>query len=134
MSADHETLINRYVSAYNAHAWEQLGELLRADYVHHNNGARLDVDQFIRGAEWIRSGLPDFTVEVLDTVSEGDRIAVRFVGRGTHLGSFFGEPVTSRTVTLYGTTVFRIADGRIAEDWEQMDEADLRRQVAAAAT
>ncbi len=31
---------------------------------------------------------------------------------------------------LHGITIYRLADGRIAEDWEAMDEADLARQIA----
>jgi predicted ester cyclase len=45
----------------------------------------------------------------------------------------FGEPPSSRAVAWLGTTVFTIVDGRIVEDWEVMDEGDLRRQIAAPA-
>jgi predicted ester cyclase len=36
-------------------------------------------------------------------------------------------------VAWLGTTIFRIADDRIVEDWEVMDEGDLRRQIGAPA-
>lgn len=32
---------------------------------------------------------------------------------------------------MYGITQFRIADGRIAEDWEALDYADLMKQTGA---
>jgi len=101
------------------------------EYVHRNNDAALTLGQFKQGAVWIRKALPDFVLEVADLIGEGDRVAARWIGRGTHVASMFGEPVTGETVTIYGTTIYRFEGGRIAEDWEAMDEADLRRQVGA---
>jgi predicted ester cyclase len=66
-------------------------------------------------------------------VAERDRVAARGVGRGTHLGSMFGEPPTSRPVAMHIIVIYRLQDGRVAEDWEAMDEHDLRRQVGAVA-
>jgi len=71
--------------------------------------------------------------KVLHLLAEADRVAVRFVGRGTHAASMFGEAPSSRDVAWLGTTIFRIADDRIVEDWEVMDEGDLRRQIGAPA-
>jgi steroid delta-isomerase-like uncharacterized protein len=124
-------LVRQFVEIYNERTWERLGDVLAPDYVHHSNADALTADQFVRGAEWIMRGIPDFRIEVLDVVADGDRAAVRFVGTGTHAGSMFGESASSRPLALYGITLFRSHDGRIAEDWEVMDEGDLRRQVGA---
>ena len=85
MSEVNEALIRRFLEVYNDRAWDRLGEVLAADYVHHSNADSLTAAQFIRSA----------------------------------------------TVALSGITIFRIADGWIAEDWEVMDEGDLRRQISA---
>jgi steroid delta-isomerase-like uncharacterized protein len=131
MSHEVEALVRRFLELYNERAWDRLGDVLAPEYVHHSNAEALTADQFVRGAEWIIRGIPDFRVEVLDLVAEGDRAAVRFVGKGTHAASMFGEEPTSRQIAFYGITLFRADDGRIAEDWEVMDEGDLRRQVGA---
>jgi C-1 hydroxylase len=128
-----KALLRRYIELYNERAWDELKELLTADYVHHSNADELTADQFVRGSEWIIARIPDFRVEILDLVAEDDRVAVRFVGKGTHAASMFGEPPSSRAVAWLGTTVFTIVDGRIVEDWEVMDEGDLRRQIGAPA-
>jgi steroid delta-isomerase-like uncharacterized protein len=128
-----EALLRRYIELYNDRAWDRLAELLTDDYVHHSNADELTAAQFVRGAEWIIAGIPDFRVEILDLIAQDDRVAVRFVGKGTQAASMFGEAPSSRTVAWLGTTIFRIADGRIVEDWEVMDEGDLRRQVGAPA-
>jgi len=128
-----KALLRRYLDAYNRGAMEELEAIVDPGYVHHSNGDALSLEQFKRGAAWIRAGLPDWRVEVADLFAEGDLAAVRFIGRGSHSASMFGEPPTGKTIVLYGTTVYRFAEGRIAEDWEVMDEMDLRRQVGATA-
>lgn len=133
MSEGNKAVLRRYVERYNDRDWDGLRASLAADYVHHSNADPLTADQFVRGAEWIIARIPDFRVEILDLIADGDRVAVRFVGRGTHEASMFGEEPTSRPVAWLGTTVFRLADGLIAEDWEVMDEGDLRRQIGASA-
>ena len=133
MSEANEAVLRRYIERYNDRDWEGLGALLTPDYVHHSNADPLTAAEFRGGAEWIIGRIPDFRVEVLDLVAKDDRVAVRFVGRGTHEASMFGETPSSNAVAWYGMTLFRLVDGRIAEDWEVMDEGDLRRQIGAAA-
>jgi len=128
-----KALLGRYVELYNDRAWDRLRELLADDYVHHSNADELTAAQFVRGAEWIIAGIPDFRVEFVDLVAEGDRAVARWIGTGTHAASMFGEAPTSSRVALCGFTLFRFADGRIVEDWEVMDEGDLRRQIGAPA-
>src|SRR3954452_24839135 len=128
---DDERLIRTYLDRYNERAWDRLTELLDPGYVHHSNDDDLDAQQFVDGAEWFWARLPDLRLEVLDLIAARDRVAVRYRLTGTHDTSFFGETPTGRTLGLPGITIFRIADGRIAEDWEAMDEADLRRKVGA---
>ena len=132
MSGSNTEVLEHFLAAYNRGDWDRLGEFVRPDYVHHNNEQVLDLAQFKRGAAWIRAGVPDFRIEVEDMVREGDRIAVRFVGRGTHLGSLASETPTSNPVVLHGMTIYRLCDGLIAEDWEAMDEQQLHKQVGLA--
>lgn len=129
----HRELVRRYLDAYNRGALAELDRYMAEGYVHHNNAASLPLDGFKAGARWLRQAMPDFRIEVADFVGEGDRLAVRWLGHGTHVTSMFGEAPTDRPLVLYGTTIFRFDDGQIAEDWEAMDEADLRRQVGALA-
>ncbi len=132
MSEANKVLGKQFIEVYNQGAWDLLDNLVSADYIHNNNGKKLTLAQFKRGASWFRAGMPDFNIEVLDLLAEGDKVAIRWLGSGTHHGSFYGEPPTSKNVVLYGTTIFRVQDGRIAEDWEAMDERDFMVQIGAA--
>lgn len=134
MSEANKALLRQYIGFYNSRSWDQLKALLTEDYVHHANSDELTPEQFVRGSEWIIAGIPDFTVEVLDMVAEGDRVAVRYLGTGTHEASMLGEAPTSKRIALHGITLFRFLDGRIAEDWEAIDYDDLNKQIGATAS
>lgn len=67
-----------------------------------------------------RSVLPDLEITVEDQVVEGDRVASRWIARGTHRG---------RRVALRGITISRFEDGKIVEDWGYSDTVDLLRQL-----
>lgn len=82
--------------------------------------------------EMTRAAFPDWRAVVLDMVTEGDMVAVRWEGRVTHGGTFHGIPATGRQVAVSGINMYRIADGRIAAEWEQMDSLGLLRQLGIA--
>ena len=75
---------------------------------------------------------PDETVTIDDEVAEGDLVAVRWTWRGTHAGEFGGYSPTGKHVKTEGITLFRLADGRIAEMWEFYDQIGFRQQLAEA--
>jgi predicted ester cyclase len=118
-----------YVDTYNRGDWDRLATYVSPEYIHHSGDQSLDLAGFVRGSLWFRAGFPDFAVEVMDILSDAGRAAMRFVARGTHQVSLFGETPTLRTVVLDGITMYRFEDGLIAEDWEMMDEQQLRRQI-----
>jgi len=130
LSDQYRDTLMSYVDTYNRGDWDQLNAYVSPGYVHHSGDQMLDLAGFTRGALWFRKGFPDFTVEVVDLVSDTDRVAMRFVARGTHHGSIFGETPTLRTVVLDGITIYRFEGRVIVEDWEVMDEQQLRRQIA----
>ena len=133
MSESNKMVIRQLFDLYNEGALDMLEGLVSPDYVHHNNDANLTFAQFKRGAAWLRAGMPDFHLVTEDMLAEADKVAVRFIGRGTHLGSLYGETPTSRSVALHGMVVYRLHDNKVAEDWEIADEHDLMKQVGAVA-
>lgn len=62
----------------------------------------------------------DLRIRVEDQVSEGERVASRWVAEGHNRG---------RPVRLWGITISHIADGEIVEDWSASDNLDALRQL-----
>ena len=75
------------------------------------------------------AAFPDLSHSVEETFATDDRIAVRFVLRGTHTGPFFGIPPTHKPVAVSATVVLHVDDGRIGKLFGSFDEAGLLRQL-----
>jgi predicted ester cyclase len=98
---------------------------------------------FIDGIEWKgiegakhsisshRKIFPDWKEEIVDMVSEGDKVVTRYKSTGTHQGAFEGLDSTGIKVTIYETSIYRIADGKIAEQWGFPDALSLKNQLSA---
>lgn len=82
----------------------------------------------------LRAAFPDWHSTLEEMVAEGDRVAERWTGRGTHRGAFQGIPATGTQVTVPGVVFYRIADGKIAEFRGSFDMLSLLRQLGAAPT
>ena len=67
----------------------------------------------------IRTGFPDMQIAIDVLIAEGDRVALRTVWRGTHLGEYEGVAATGKQVVRTMIQIFRIAGGKIAEEWNE---------------
>jgi predicted ester cyclase len=70
-------------------------------------------------ATW-RAAFPDWQVEILDLLAEGERVAARIAASGTHRGelrrpAFTVAPPTGERISVTGTVWFTFQDGRIAD-------------------
>jgi steroid delta-isomerase-like uncharacterized protein len=79
----------------------------------------------------LRSSLPDLHVSVEHLIADGDMVAARIQVDGTHMGPGLGVPPTGQSVRFSGMLIARIAEGRIAESWNNLDQLGLLRQVGA---
>jgi steroid delta-isomerase-like uncharacterized protein len=72
---------------------------------------------------------PDMHHTIEDVFATDDRVAVRFVLRGTHTGSFFGIPPTGRSVTVAANVLMHVSDGKVTKLAGVFDEAGMLRQL-----
>ncbi len=77
------------------------------------------------------AGIPDWRVTIEDLVVEGDRVAKRWVLRGTNTGELFGAPPTGKPVEMRAMTLYRITDGKVREIYWNFDLYGLLQQVGA---
>ena len=69
--------------------------------------------------------------DVQEIHSTGDRVVVRWIGRGTHEAELMGVPATGAKIAVEAITILRIANGQIAEEWTVWDALGLLQQVGA---
>lgn len=77
-------------------------------------------------------GTPDLQISIEDMIAENDRVAVRLAAVGTHSGNFMGIPPTGIQVNNTRMVVFRLADGKIVEAWENYDMLGVLQQLGVA--
>jgi steroid delta-isomerase-like uncharacterized protein len=78
------------------------------------------------------TAFPDFSISPPQALlAEGDKVAARYTWRGTHRGEFQGLPPTGKQVNVTGISIYRVADGKIAEEWWQEDLLGLMQQLGA---
>lgn len=90
-----------------------------------------DAKQFIGS---LRTAFPDLKFTIEHLFGEEDKIVVHVVGPGTHRGEFMGIPATGKKVILRGTTILRLANGKVVERWNITDIFGVLRQLGAKAT
>jgi steroid delta-isomerase-like uncharacterized protein len=67
--------------------------------------------------------------KVLETVSEGEKVVVRFSAKATHAGGFMGIPATGRKLKLWGVMIFRFEAGAVAEFWSVVEAQGILKQL-----
>ena len=76
-----------------------------------------------------RGAFPDLAVTLHDIVGEGDIVALRCSVKAKHSGPNLGIAATNRDVAITGMAFIRVADGRIAEAWNNFDFQTMRQQL-----
>jgi predicted ester cyclase len=74
-------------------------------------------------------GLPDLNAVEEDALAQGDLVAMRFVIDATHGGPLFGVAPTGKHVHWTAVDIYRIVDGKIAEEWAADDLTAILHDV-----
>jgi steroid delta-isomerase-like uncharacterized protein len=130
-----KAIVRRYFEeVFNAKQLDCVGELFVLDAIYSLAG----LPEPVRGSAAIQgaaagflAGVPDLHMTIESLFSEADQVAVRYTGRGTHLGDLMGIPPTGNQIVLPGIAMYRVADGRIVAGWDSADIVALLAQIGA---
>jgi steroid delta-isomerase-like uncharacterized protein len=62
-------------------------------------------------------------------VAEGDKVVAYDTYRVKHIGELASIPPTGKELTVTGIDIYRIVDGKIVEQWYEMDFTGLLQQL-----
>ncbi|MBP2029724.1 steroid delta-isomerase-like uncharacterized protein [Methanohalophilus levihalophilus] len=110
---------------------EVVSKYCSEDYLIHFGTADLDRDHLMEFMGSIHHALPDLRYKVNDIIAEGDKVVTRWVALGTHKRAFQGVLPTQQTVQFSGITISRLKNGKIVEDWEEVDQLNFSQQFGA---
>ena len=135
---DNKAIVRRILSEFWLRGNVQvLDELLAEDCVNHEHS---NPEQKGKAAykEWAngfqrasKQGFPDYDVKAEDYIAEGDKVVKCWVFTGTHTGEFNGIPPTGKKVIFTGTTVYRLANGKVKETRWTYDIFGMLQQMGA---
>jgi steroid delta-isomerase-like uncharacterized protein len=111
--------------------YDAIPELYTKDFVCH----------FVIGPEWEgqegllaevsshRTSFPDWRENIVRLVAEGEFVVSHFRSSGTHLGVFHGLAPTGRKVLIDEIAIYRLKNGKIAEQWGLPDINGMNIQL-----
>lgn len=131
MSDSNKQLVRRlYQEIVNEGNDSLIDELVGEGYVHHSREGTRHGRQALRDQISTYLGaFPDMKLQVDDVLSDGDRVATRVTGSGTHTGPLEGMPPTGKPVKIDAQSIFRIEGGQVVEEWEIIDEVSMMEQL-----
>jgi len=101
---DHKRLVRRLVQIVNERDFDSITEVATGQIA---SAARRWVGPF-------RDSFPDFRMEVVDVIAEGDKVVGYFKCSGTHEGEWRGHPPTGRRFEgIDEVYIFRVEDGKL---------------------
>jgi predicted ester cyclase len=106
---------------------EACDRLLAEDFVH--NGEARGREGQKAAVEYFLAAFSDLEHEVLLILGEDDLVAAHQRWAGTHGGEFLGFAPTGRRVEFTSTAIIRVADGLIAEAWDELDSGQVAAQL-----
>ncbi len=115
---ENKALSRRVAEAINRGDLEAFDELFSPDLP----------EEFKRDLAEIKRAFPDYHGADEFQIAEGDLVAGRLVFYGTHLGEFMGLAPTGEQWTYEGLSAVRVKDGKIVEDWVEINLEDKWQQ------
>jgi steroid delta-isomerase-like uncharacterized protein len=132
MTSDLVTYADAINQAWNSHNIEKVMRFYSPDYV----GDDVGQASLLHGHEGLRAMLenywrafPDLRFKVVGTLIEGDRVAIIWVGEGTHEGTIMNIPPTGHRVEVRGVSIIHVEDGLVVRGQYIWDLAGMLRHM-----
>lgn len=82
--------------------------------------------------ESCRRAFPDLHFKIDDTIGERNEVVIQWTSNGTHKGDFLGMQPTNRKANVSGTSIYRLENGKIVEQWAHWNLMTLMEQLGVA--
>lgn len=136
MSDENRTIARKLVEdAWNTGKTESLDSLVSASCRFHDSvfpSMPPGVDSLRQHIRMCRNAFPDLKYTIDDMIAERNEVVVHWTAHGTHSNSFLGMAPTHKTASISGTTINRIENGKIAEQWSDWNLLSLMEQLGLA--
>jgi predicted ester cyclase len=119
MSEENKAMVRHLMKAINTGNLDTVDELFTPEL------AKPTKRSFVA----FRSAFPDWHMEILELVAEGNTVVGRFRCSGTNLGDFKGIPPTGKRMEVDEVYFLRVEDGKFVGFWGLEDDLARMRQL-----
>jgi steroid delta-isomerase-like uncharacterized protein len=133
MSEENKAVIRRLVEQiWNRRALDVADELFAPEAIVYESGVPLPgvgsavIKEAMR-ATW--AAFPDISTTVDDMIAAEDKVVVRWSAVGTHQGVMQGIAPTNRKIAQNGIVIYRLAAGKIVEEWMNTNLLGILKQL-----
>jgi predicted ester cyclase len=116
---DNKAMMYRMVEAINADNMEVIDELFVPTLARPTK----------RSFTAFRSAFPDWHMEIVELIAEGNTVVGRFRCSGTNHGEFKGAPPTGKRMEVDEVYFLRVKDGTFVDFWGLEDDLARLRQL-----
>ncbi len=87
-------------------------------------------EAWIDGDIELTKSLSGYRLEILDQITEGDKVVTRWRLGGVHTGTILGIPASGREVSLSGISIDRVVDGQSIEHWSDGNFGKFLQEIS----
>ena len=131
---DNKAVVHAFAEVISSHDLARLDTVIGEQYLQHRPDVASGREPVRRYFAELIAAFPDLIRTDEDIAAEGDKVWVRTSYRGTHLGSYRGIPPTGRQIRYRTVDIFRVANGRLVEHWDVVDQTDMLTTIGALVT
>jgi predicted ester cyclase len=131
-TAEQQAPLDAYTAMVAGHDASAARKLYTGDYLQHGPfGPNVTREEFEAGnRDIVWKAMPDISIELTPFLADGELVAYRGLGQGTHTGAeLFGVPPAGRHVSFTETHIVRLRGDRVCEHWLQVDLLGLLSQL-----
>jgi predicted ester cyclase len=83
----------------------------------------------LAASAFVRTAIPDLQADLQQMIVAGDRVTMHYRFRGHFTGRWADTQGNGQAVDFIATDIYRIADGKIADNWHIEDNLTLMQQL-----
>ncbi|CAG7656910.1 ester cyclase [Paenibacillus allorhizosphaerae] len=129
--ASKHTIVNHFCNEL----FSKKNESLLNEILHFTFTARLNTGHTMKRKEFLHffsqawKSFSNLNFQIEDSISEGDKVAVRGTVSGVHEECFYRLPATSKSFSMPGQGFFDFLDNKISCLWLMVDQQQFMRQL-----
>ena len=128
---ENKALVHAFAEVISSHDLARLDSVIGEQYVQHRPEVGSGREPVRRYFAELLAAFPDLIRTDEDIVAEGDKVWVRTSYRGTHRGRYRGVPATGREIGYRTVDIFQVADSKLVEHWDVVDQLDMLTTIGA---